>query len=228
MLPKSLVLVDDDRDHADHLARCFQQLGVAVHSFADGGALLADPSAFQHDFYVLDLMLPTVQGVDLLKVLRLRTDVGVLVISGQLGEGVFKKVVDAGADMYLSKPVQCEQVEAAVRAVQRRVVKTPANDMPWKLDRRAGELLVPDGARVSLSEMDMAVLECFIGAQNEPVTRDVLNRRIGQTEGEDASDGLNATIYRLRRRIERATPMLVPLQSKSRVGYVFKAPLVPI
>ena len=43
-------------------------------------------------------------------------------------------------------------------------------------------------------------------------------------EGE-TDDGLSATIYRLRRRIERATPTLVPLQSKSRVGYVFRAPL---
>ena len=53
-----------------------------------------------------------------------------------------------------------------------------------------------------------------------------LRQRLGREAPEGASaDGLNAVIFRLRRRIERATPTLVPLQSKSRVGYVFRAPL---
>ena len=53
----------------------------------------------------------------------------------------------------------------------------------------------------------------------------MLRQRLGRTPDTDSADGLNATIYRLRRRIERATPALVPLQSRSRVGYVFRAPL---
>jgi len=57
------------------------------------------------------------------------------------------------------------------------------------------------------------------------VSRDTLRQKLGRTDDNDAADGLNATIYRLRRRIERATPTIVPLQSKSRVGYVFRAPI---
>ena len=72
---------------------------------------------------------------------------------------------------------------------------------------------------------DMAVIECFLDAQGDTVSRETLRQRLGHTGEHEADDSLNATIYRLRRRIERATPMLVPLQSKSRVGYVFRAPL---
>ena len=52
-----------------------------------------------------------------------------------------------------------------------------------------------------------------------------LRQKLGREPETETADGLNATIYRLRRRIERATPALVPLQSRSRVGYVFRAPL---
>jgi DNA-binding response OmpR family regulator len=78
---------------------------------------------------------------------------------------------------------------------------------------------------VELSDSDQAVMECFLAANGETVTREALRQRLGHDLEADAADGLNATIYRLRRRIERATPIVVPLQSKSRVGYVFKAPL---
>ena len=70
------------------------------------------------------------------------------------------------------------------------------------------------------------MLVCLLEAQGGMVPRDVLATRLGLDAG-DAPNLLHATIYRLRRRIERATPGLVPLQSKSRVGYVFRAPLVP-
>jgi DNA-binding response OmpR family regulator len=96
---------------------------------------------------------------------------------------------------------------------------------PWTLDRRARQLVAPDGIRVDLSPIDVAVMECFVDAKGEAVTREVLRLCLGQAPQGDPADGINATIYRLRRRIERATSSLVPLQSKSRVGYVFRAPL---
>jgi len=196
-----------------------------VDVFADSNRLLAHPDAYGYEFYVVDLMLPGIDGVDLIKVLRLRTEAGLLVISGRLSPDVFAQVVDAGADMYLAKPVQFEQVALSIRAVRRRAVTTGQGTTPWRLDRRARQLVAPDGARVDLSDADLAVIECFVAADGENVARETLRQRLGHGGEGDVSDGLNATIYRLRRRIERATPIVVPLQSKSRIGYVFKAPL---
>ena len=225
MLPKTLALVDDDVEYTEFLAQYLRERGVAVDVFADSNLLLADPDAYGYEFYVIDLMLPGIDGVDLIKVLRLRTEAGILVISGRLSPDVFAQVVDAGADMYLAKPVQFEQVALSVRAVRRRAATSSPAATPWGLDRRARQLVAPDGARIDLSDSDQAVMECFLAAKGDSVTRDVLRQRLGHDLDADASDGLNATIYRLRRRIERATPIVVPLQSKSRVGYVFKAPL---
>jgi DNA-binding response OmpR family regulator len=182
---------------------------------------------------VLDLMLPGIGGLDLLKLLRRRTQAGVLVVSGQLADDVFEQVMRAGADMYLAKPLRFEQVAIAIESVHRRVqpVSNPTG-RGWRLDEWARKLQAPDGAVVELSDADIAVLKCFVNAGGEVVSRDTLSASLselkGRQHGDDQTDGLNATIFRLRRRIEKATPTLLPLQTKSRVGYVFKAPLTAV
>ncbi len=226
MLPRSLALIDDDRDFAEYLSQHLTERGVQVRVYADSNALLADDGAYGFEFYVVDLMLPGVAGVQLIKILRLRTDAGVLVVSGSVAPEAFSDVLSAGADMYLAKPVQFDQVVLAIAAVYRRARHDgKAPQAAWRLDRRQRELITPDGARVPLSDSDLAVLDCFIEAGGQTVSRDTLRQRLGQREDGDGEDNLNATIYRLRRRIERATPLMVPLQSKSRVGYTFRAPL---
>lgn len=228
MLPSTLALIDDDRPFSDGLARYLRDFGVAVTEFEDSADLLscADPYAF--DFYVTDLMLPSVDGVDLIKVLRRRTSVGILVVSGRLAADTFTQVVKAGADMYLSKPVQFDQVEVAVEAVQRRVGAAKPLQNTWLLDRRNKQLIAPDGARVDLSERDLALLMCFVDLDGDVVPRETLLHSLGGGTEQDTSGGLNGTIFRLRRRIERATPTTAPLQAKSGVGYAFRAQLKAI
>lgn len=225
MLPKTLALIDDDREYAEFLSQYLGEQGISVDVFPDSNDLLVHIDPYRYDFYLVDLNLPGVDGVNLIKVLRLRTEAGILVVSGQLGPEVFTSVMGAGADMYLAKPVQFEQVAIAIKAVQRRAGATSAGNPTWRLDRRAQQLLAPDGARVDLSEIDLAVVECFVSANGETVSRDALRHQLGQGANSETADSLNATIYRLRRRIEKATPTTVPLQSKSRIGYVFRAPL---
>mgnify|MGYP000732908840 CR=1 FL=1 len=228
MLPKTLALVDDDAEFTEYLAQYLQSRGTQVEVFADSNDLLAHDNPYGYGFYVVDLMLPGIDGLDLVKLLRRRSDAGLLVVSGRLAPEVFNQVLSAGADMYLAKPVQFEQVALAIQAVQRRVAAASPANPPWRLDRRARQLIAPDGAIVDLSDGDLTVLDCFAEAHGETVTRDTLRQRLKREPAETleaVADGLNATIYRLRRRIERATPVPVPLQAKSRVGYVFRAVL---
>lgn len=232
MLPKSLALIDDDKEYAEFLAQYLQEQGVRVDVFSDSNDLLVHADPYGYQFYLVDLMLPGIDGVDLIKLLRRRTTAGLVVVSGRLAPDVFKEVISAGADMYLTKPVQFEQVALAISAVNRRISGNGQVQSEWRLERRTGQLVAPDGARVDLSDIDQTLMECFVEARGEVVSRDTLRQRIGKPDAkadeQEATDGLNATIYRLRRRIERATPLLVPLQSKSRVGYVFRAPLTAV
>ena len=226
MLPRTLALVDDDLEYGEFLAAHLRTQGVEVRHYADSSDLLADLSPYEHEFYVVDLSLPGVDGVELIRILRKRTDVGVLVVSGRLGPEAFTQVITLGADMFLNKPVTFEQVELAIRAVHRRIVTTARQSSAWKLNRQQSTLTTPDGNPVELSPTDLSLMECFLEAQGGVVLREHMQQRLGHDPANVVTNNLHATIYRLRRRIERATPLAVPLQSQQRVGYVFKAPLV--
>jgi len=95
----------------------------------------------------------------------------------------------------------------------------------WRLDRVTQQMIAPDGARIDLSGNDLAVVECFVAANGATVTRATLCKRLGRDPAEEADNLLHAAIYRLRRRIERATHSTVPLHSEPKVGYTFRGRL---
>ncbi len=226
MLPATLALVDDDTEYCEFLAQHLRAQGIDVQAYGDSSDLLADLEPYRFDFYVLDLMLPGVDGAELIRILRKRTQAGVLIVSGRLGPEVFAEVINAGADMYLTKPVTFEQVELAIRAVHRRIMTTAKTATAWKLDKRRNLLTAPDGQTVDLSPTDLILMECFLQAQGAVVTREQIRHLLEGTSAAESDNNLHATIYRLRRRIERVTPMAVPLQSQQKVGYQFRAPLI--
>jgi DNA-binding response OmpR family regulator len=227
-LPATLAVVDDDRDYSEYLAQSLRQRGVAVTVFPDGDEFLTTPGAFEFDFYVVDLMLPGVDGVDLVRLIRRKGQAGIVVVSGRVGTEVFESVLRAGADMHLMKPVRLEQVELAIEAVQRRIEAQRTQATVWRLDRATRKLITPEGTRIELSDNDVALVECFVAAQGATVTRGELCERLGRDPKQEADNLLHAAIYRLRRRIERASPATVPLQAEAKVGYVFRGQLIAV
>jgi two-component system OmpR family response regulator len=225
VLPATLAIIEDDREYADYLAGLLRQRGVAVTVFNDSDEFLTSSGAFGFEFYVVDLMLPGVDGLDLVRLIRRKGGAGVIVVSGRVGDNVFEAVLGAGADMYLMKPVRVQQVALAVEAVQRRVAGSRAQAAVWQLQRADRTLVAPEGTRIELSEGDMAVMECFAAADGATVTRAALCERMGRDPDTEADNLLHAAIYRLRRRVERATPSPLPLQSEAKVGYAFKGRL---
>jgi two-component system, OmpR family, response regulator len=227
-LPARVVLVDDDAEYSQYLARHLEQRGVQVLRYADSDEFLVAPGSYEHEFYVVDLMLPGVDGVDLVRLIRRKGPAGIVVVSGRVGPEVFDQVLRAGADMYLMKPVRVEQVALAIEAVYRRTGAPRAGATVWRLDRAAQKLVVPDGTRVELSGNDAALVECFVAADGATVTRATLCQRLGRDPAAEDDNLLHAAIYRLRRRIEKATPVTVPLHSEPKVGYTFRARLVAV
>jgi DNA-binding response OmpR family regulator len=226
MYPKSLALLEDDVTYAEYLARHLAGLGVRVSSFLQAENLLEAANGLVHDFYVVDLMLPGLDGVQFIRRLREFSSAGVLVVSGRTEQHVFADVVKAGADMYLAKPVSFEQAVLAIEAVHRRSRLSLQGRQPWRLDAVASELLAPGGVRISLSEGDLVVLKALSDNESQTVTRLALCGLLGYPDGDQAESALNAAIFRLRRRIERATGVAAPLHARSRLGYEFRAPLV--
>jgi two-component system, OmpR family, response regulator len=225
MLPKNLCVIDDDREYTEFLVQYMQSQGVPVTRYLDSNEALASEGVFDHGFYVIDLKLPGIDGLDVVRLLRRRSDAGIIVVSGKVGDTVFDEVLNAGADMFLAKPVRFEQILLAVKAVERRTAaRTQASEV-WRLNTQAMLLNTPKKVAVRLSETDLTLMRCFLEADGATVTQATLFERLGKEQTSESDNWLHATVYRLRRRLEQSTDEPVPLQSKPRVGYVFRAKL---
>ncbi len=226
-LPSTVTIVDDDADYREFLAQHLRQQGIRVRTFGDSNRLLADSDPFGDAFYIVDLMLPGVGGEELIRILRLRNEeAGVLVVTGKAEADVFENVLTAGADMHLAKPVSLEQITLAISAVHRRIVRQRDQlQRAWSLDAERQRLTSPEGDVIELGDNDVTILACFPPAPGQVVSRETLCEQLGRPVLDISDNGLHAMIYRLRRRIEKVTGAVVPLQSQSRVGYVFKAPI---
>jgi two-component system OmpR family response regulator len=225
MYPQTLALILEDLAFAAELASALRAHGIATREFADGASFLAHRDACEFDFYVTDLASAELGAIALIKTLRLRTMAGLIVVSHEPWATVFEPLAEAGADMYLSRPVAIPHVVMAIRTVFRRSGHNLHTEGTWWLDDVAKELIVPDGTRVPLSEGDADVLRCLMQQRGQPVPRERLSQALGYTDEAGKDGKLNAAIFRLRRRIEGATGLPSPLEAKSRQGYVFKAPL---
>ena len=128
--------------------------------------------------------------------------------------------------IYFTKPIRFEQILLAIQAVERRAEARTQVAEVWKLDAKAMLLFTPKKVTVRLSDTDLVLMRCFLEAEGQTVTQATLFERLGKAQSSDSDNWLHATMYRLRHRLEQATEEAVPLQSKPRVGYVFRAKLV--
>jgi two-component system, OmpR family, response regulator len=215
-----LALLIHDAELAQHLAVQFR--GQDLEPL---GAEPTDPEQVpeEADVVVIVARTPDDPMLALLQRWRGRSSVGALVLSVPPLEAVFRSAMVAGADMVLPVTMQPDLLAMAVRRIHARSEAGMASDV-WRLDAGRGVLLAPDGAQVGLSRTDLLVMSCLQDAVGGSVSREELAQRLGLDMSEP--NALHATIYRLRRRIQRATTAPVPLHARSRQGYAFRAPLL--
>lgn len=226
-LPATLAIVDSDTELAQHLAQQLALSGVSVSVFANSDDLITSNNAFGYGFYVTDLEFPGIDGFALIRLIRRRTASGVLVLSSRAVPADFELALQCGADMFLTKPVRLEQAMVGIQAIERRCHATSHQlAIEWKLDTLTKQLETPGGLIVDLSPTDAVLMDCFLEAKGKLVTHDQIKTVLGLPADAESDNALHAAIYRLKRRIERATSLNAPLQSQSRSGYVFKANLI--
>lgn len=226
-LPQSVTVVDGDSHFLQGLANHLQSHGISVSGFIDADDFVTSPAPFESGFYVIDLDCPGLDGFTLCRLIRRRLRAGILVLSSRAQAGDFEQSLNAGADMYLAKPVRYEQVLVSIQAIQRRVNNEATNlHSTWVYDKNGRLLITPEGNTVELSPTDTLLIERFASAGSKLVSHDQIRETLGIANNSDSDNVLHAAIYRLKRRIERSTSITAPLQSQSRAGYVFKGEIV--
>jgi len=185
---------------------------------------------------ILDLRLGLDDGLDLLRNVRLNSELPVIIITGHRCDDIDRVVgLELGADDYLTKPFNLRELLARVRAVLRRFNVgrvAPRRDpercrlrfLGWQLDRRSRRLTDPAGAQVALTNGEYAMLLAFLEAPLRPLSRDHLLQ--ATRVHEDVFDrSIDVQILRLRRKLERNPRAPRVIQTERGVGYVFAVPV---
>jgi two-component system OmpR family response regulator len=185
---------------------------------------------------ILDLRLGSEDGLDLLREVRLSSDVPVIIITGHRRDDIDRVVgLELGADDYLTKPFNLRELLARVRAILRRFDTgraAPARGPErgrfrfsgWQLDRRNRQLTDPAGTPVALTKGEYAMLLAFLEAPQRPLSREQLLQ--ATRVHEDVFDrSIDVQILRLRRKLERDPSAPRVIQTERGVGYVFAIPV---
>jgi DNA-binding response OmpR family regulator len=216
--PTNICIVDDDQDFVGFLSDYLKLRGCDCSVFWSAETLLQSGNFDQYDFFILDLGLPGIDGVDLTTLIRARSAAGILIISGRLGPDAFNSALAAGADMFVNKPVRFDQVYHAIQSIQRRFAEPHARASNWQMSSDGSKLISPLGLEVSLTPVEGRLMQCLHSAGEQPVSRAELAEAAGIAASQEHRN-LDAAVFRLRRKIERDARCPSPFRTVHGIGY---------
>src|SRR5881296_3624150 len=142
---QSVLVVEDESSIASFVALYLKNAGYAVRTAANGGEALSAAAADQPDLIVLDLMLPDIDGIEVCKRIRQRSDVPILMLTAR-DEDVDKIIgLEVGADDYMTKPFNPRELVARVKSILRRAA--PERKDPESATLTHGDLVIDAGRR---------------------------------------------------------------------------------
>lgn len=221
-----ILVVEDDRKLVEVLRQGLKENGFAVDTAADGNQGLELALATSYDAIILDLMLPGISGIDLLKELRARHGVApVLILSARSAVEDRIRGLDLGADDYLAKPFSFQELLARLRAITRRPAVEPKNtlaagdlelDVARREVRRAGR-------PIELTAKEFSLLELLLRKKGVVVTRGMILDRVWDLDYDGGSNLVEVYINYLRRKVDQDfEPKLI--QTVRGSGYVLREP----
>jgi DNA-binding response OmpR family regulator len=221
--PRVLV-VEDDEDIAQALQRSLRMEGYEVRTAADGEQALEQGHAFAPDLVILDLGLPKVDGLEVARALRGGDDVPILILTARDALESRVEGLDAGADDYLVKPFERQELLARMRALLRR--RPPRGSAPLRvadLSLNADTHEVQRGERsIDLTQREFELLEYLMRNERIVISRQRLLDEVWGYDPFSTTNTIEVFVSNLRRKLESGgEPRL--LHTIRGAGYVLRA-----
>ena len=217
----TVLLIEDDTRIATWVKLYFERAGFFVEVTHDGESGLALARDLCPDLIVLDLMLPRLDGVELCRILRRESDVPIIMLTAR--EAPSERIIglDSGADDYIVKPFDPDEVIARAEAVLRRVRGRTQQALTCgniTVNETTGTVTV-ENQPVTLSQAQFALLSTFMRHPNQVLSRDQLISLTLNHEFDGFDRAIDSQVARLRKLIGRGGSQ--PIQTVYGAGYRF-------
>ena len=226
-----LLLVEDDPTMQATLHRALSRRGMEVTAVGDGRAALTQWAACPPAVVILDLTLPSLDGLEVLERARargLRTPVLILTARGTVGDRILG--LNAGADDYLPKPFDLDELEARIRALARRNADSagPANPNTGatdsvhigaiRYDKQSGALYLGDKV-MELTPRELALMHALLAQPGHAVTKERLYELVFPGQLDVQYEAIEVVVYRLRKKL---LPTRLTLMTLRGLGYLLR------
>ncbi|MDD2180489.1 response regulator transcription factor [Acidovorax sp. D2M1] len=223
-----LLLVEDDPTMQATLHRALTRRGMEVTAVGDGRAALSQWTALLPDAVILDLTLPGLDGLQVLQQARsrgLRTPVLILTARGTVGDRVVG--LNAGADDYLPKPFDLDELEARLRALVRRSADPAVTPLApstvqigaIRYDKDSGALYL-NGEVMELTPRELALMHALLAQPGHAVTKERLYELVFPGQLDVQYEAIEVVVYRLRKKLAGTGLTLMTLRG---LGYLLRA-----
>ncbi len=232
-----ILVIDDDREIRDLLARFLEKQQLRVTAVRDGGEARAVWASGQFHLVVLDLMLPGESGLDLARWMRGQSNVPIVMLTAMGEETDRIAGLELGADDYVAKPFSPRELLARIRAVLRRA-GDPAGGRAdqtsrgyrfsgWTLDSVRRRLLTPEDVEVPLTGGEYDLLLALVERANRVLTRDMLLDLLRGRQAGPFDRAIDVAVSRLRRKLEDDGRHAQLIKTVRGGGYVLAAEVSP-
>jgi DNA-binding response OmpR family regulator len=223
---RRILLVDDEPSIQKMLTHALEREGFQVHAVGDGEAALEAVSAYEPHLIILDIMLPKIDGTEVIRRIRVHSDVPVIMLTAKDDEIDRVVGLELGADDYVTKPFAVRELVARVRAIMRRAV-VPAGQRQDELSYDGLTIHLPsrrvsvDGIDVDLTYTEFELLVTLASNPGRVFSRSTLLTRVWGDEFRDERT-VDVHIRHLREKIERDPRNPEFIHTARGVGYVFR------
>ena len=220
-----ILVVEDEKRIADFLCRGLEGAGYAVDAAPTGADALQNIHSTDYDLVVLDLMLPDMDGLQVLERIRSRkAGPPVLILSARGGLDDRVKGLEQGADDYLVKPFAFVELLARVRALLRRGQPTPEKlqvaDLTLDCIRRK---VVRGADGIDLAPKEFGILEYMMRNRGRPLSRPMIVEHVWDMDYDGLTNIVDVYIRHLRSKIDDRFPQKL-IQTVRGIGYMIEVP----
>ncbi len=231
----SILIVEDEISFVDALAVGLKREGFKVYVAKDGQQALANFDAVDPDVILLDVMLPKINGIDVCKTIRLKSQVPIIMVSAKSSEMDTVVGLEVGADDYVAKPYRMYELIARIRAVLRRKSESNTATKKTKPIQNGNILLDPETHTVKINDQpvfftvkEFDLLETLMKSAGKVVMRDQLIDKVWGPNFYGSSKTLDVHIRGIRKKLEENGSNEDQISTVRGLGYRFASESEPI